>query len=609
MANVTGPTSSTDTAIARWNGTSGTVIEDSTVTVDGSGNLSGVASLAGSVTTTTQSPGDNSTNLATTAYADAAGLQGPVRYVTSAALPNSPTYNNGTAGVGATLTDSGMHVLVVDSENVSAVGSRVLVMNQASDFQNGIYYLSTAGVAGVTPWVLTRSTDYNTPAKINNHDVIVAAGGFQSTFSWIMYTPVTTIGTDPIDFQIIGVPMVIGGGQILVGAASTGVATSVTMSGDVTISDTGETTIKPSVNLTGFPTTTTVSQGNSSTQIASTAYVDTAVSAITAGLDARPSCRVATTAALTATYSNGSSGVGATLTNSGTQAAISIDGVSLAANDRVLVKNQATAAQNGIYTVTTVGSGSTNWVLTRATDFNAASGTGVVEGAFTVIEEGTTLFGTFWIETGAGPFTIGTTAITFTQLQLTNAPTTAHPTYQYLTSGSSATYTTPANCTAIHVEAWGGGGGGNGATTGGGAGGDTIFNSVHAKGGGGGTTGTTGSAGGTGGTGSASYRRAGGNGGNGGTGLFGGAGTNGLGGAGTWESGDAKANSGAGGGGADNAGICEGSGGAGEYFILDITSPAATYTYTIGAAGSAGTGGSPASGKGGSGFIMVTEYY
>ncbi len=132
------------------------------------------------------------------------------------------------------------------------------------------------------------------------------------------------------------------------------------------------------------------------------------------------------------------SGVGATLTNSGTQAAISIDGVSLAANDRLLVKNQATAAQNGIYKVTTVGSGSTNWVLTRTTDFNTAADTGVVEGAFTIIEEGTSNAGTFWIETGAGPFTIGTTAITFTQLQVTNAPTTAHPTYQYLTNSCSS---------------------------------------------------------------------------------------------------------------------------------------------------------------------------
>jgi hypothetical protein len=72
MANVTGPTSSTDTAIARWNGTSGTVIQDSTVTIDGSGNVVGVVSLAGSVTTTTQSQGDNSANIATTAYVDTA---------------------------------------------------------------------------------------------------------------------------------------------------------------------------------------------------------------------------------------------------------------------------------------------------------------------------------------------------------------------------------------------------------------------------------------------------------------------------------------------------------------------------------------------------------
>jgi hypothetical protein len=214
-------------------------------------------------------------------------------------------------------------------------------------------------------------------------------------------------------------PIILTDSHIIVGNSSN-VGADVAMSGDVTIDDTGMTTIKTNVALAGSPTTTTQSAGDSSTKIATTAFVSTSISALTAGLDAHPSCRVATTAALTATYSNGSSGVGATLTNSGTQAAISIDGVSLAASNRVLVKNQATAAQNGIYTVTTVGSGATNWVLTRATDFNTASATGVEEGAFTVIEEGTALFGTLWIETGQGPFTIGTTAITFTQLQVTN---------------------------------------------------------------------------------------------------------------------------------------------------------------------------------------------
>ena len=76
----------------------------------------------------------------------------------------------------------------------------------------------------------------------------------------------------------------------------------------------------------------------------------------------------ATTANLTATYDNGTFGVGATLTNSSTQAAFGIDGLTPIAGSRILVKDQTTTAQNGIYTVTVVGDGSTNWVLTRATD-------------------------------------------------------------------------------------------------------------------------------------------------------------------------------------------------------------------------------------------------
>lgn len=76
-------------------------------------------------------------------------------------------------------------------------------------------------------------------------------------------------------------------------------------------------------------------------------------------------CVVATTQSLSATYSNGTSGVGATLTfNGATQAAIQIDGVTLSVNNRVLVKNQD-PRYNGMYRVTNIGSASTNWVLTR----------------------------------------------------------------------------------------------------------------------------------------------------------------------------------------------------------------------------------------------------
>lgn len=120
-------------------------------------------------------------------------------------------------------------------------------------------------------------------------------------------------------------------------------------------------------------------------------YVDD----VAQGLNVHPSVIAATTANLTATYSNGTAGVGATLTNSGTQVALTLDGVSLSTSDRVLVKNQTTAAQNGIYVVTTVGSGSTNWVLTRATDFDNAAEIG--GGDFTFVEQGATYNNTGWV--------------------------------------------------------------------------------------------------------------------------------------------------------------------------------------------------------------------
>ena len=64
------------------------------------------------------------------------------------------------------------------------------------------------------------------------------------------------------------------------------------------------------------------------------------------------------------------SGVGATLTNSGAQAALTIDNVAMAVTNRVMVRLQTAGEHNGVYTVTNIGSGSTNWVLTRATDAN-----------------------------------------------------------------------------------------------------------------------------------------------------------------------------------------------------------------------------------------------
>jgi hypothetical protein len=154
---------------------------------------------------------------------------------------------------------------------------------------------------------------------------------------------------------------------------------------------------------------TSVAEPTQSSDAATKNYVD----AVKTGLDVKDSVRTTTTANLTATYSNGASGVGATLTNAGTQAALTIDSIVLATNDRVLVKDQTTGLQNGFYVVTNTGSASTNWVLTRSLD--ADQNTEITPGAFTFVEEGTIGNDNGYVCTNVGSITIGTTAISFVQ--------------------------------------------------------------------------------------------------------------------------------------------------------------------------------------------------
>ena len=137
-------------------------------------------------------------------------------------------------------------------------------------------------------------------------------------------------------------------------------------------------------------------------------YVDS----VAQGVDIKLSCRVATTSALpTVTYANGSSGVGATLTASSV-GILTVDGIATIQGDRILVKNQASDFQNGIYTVTTAGTAGVAFVLTRATDLDVAA---EFPSSFTFIEEGTVNADSGWVCTTNAPVTVGTTSITFSQ--------------------------------------------------------------------------------------------------------------------------------------------------------------------------------------------------
>lgn len=175
---------------------------------------------------------------------------------------------------------------------------------------------------------------------------------------------------------------------------------TVALANDVTIPN--NLTITGTTTLSGAPT-----QAN---HAATKAYVDNTA----AGLNFHAPVAAATTANLTATYNNGTSGVGATLTNSGSNEALSIDGYSLSLNQRVLVKNQTTGSQNGLYYVSTVGDGSTPWVLTRATDADNSPAGEIAYGDFCFIQNGGQAGYGFIVNT-TGTITIGTTAIAYVQ--------------------------------------------------------------------------------------------------------------------------------------------------------------------------------------------------
>lgn len=167
-------------------------------------------------------------------------------------------------------------------------------------------------------------------------------------------------------------------------------------------------------------TTGTISTApTSGTDIANKTYVDSLVST---AVHFHTPVRVESPDSagnLNATYNNGTAGVGATLTNAGTQAALVIDGVTLSVADRVLIYNQTDATQNGVYTVTNTGSGSTNWVLTRATDadtYEVSSPDGLSAGSTFFVTSGDTGAGETYTCNTTGVITFGTTAINFVQI-------------------------------------------------------------------------------------------------------------------------------------------------------------------------------------------------
>jgi hypothetical protein len=164
--------------------------------------------------------------------------------------------------------------------------------------------------------------------------------------------------------------------------------------------------------------------------LATKQYVDS----VTAAINFHAPVQRATTAALTGTYNNGTSGVGATFTLTAT-GRLSIDGGNVSTNDRVLLKNQTTDLQNGIYVVTNQGGAGVSAVLTRATDYNTTEEVSNGDVVFTIA--GTQNTGVTFVNTSTNPVTIGTTSITFSTYTSASLPSqTGNAGYFLTTDGT-----------------------------------------------------------------------------------------------------------------------------------------------------------------------------
>ena len=169
-------------------------------------DITSIALTTGTITTAPSSSND----IVNKSYADsiASGINfhAACNYATTAALPAN-TYNNGSSGIGATLTAAAVGTLTIDGYTftISDVGLRILVKNEVTGANNGAYTLTQAGTA-LLPYILTRATDYDSSGSgINEIDqgdlFLVLSGTTNANTSWVQQTPLPiTVGTTALVF-------------------------------------------------------------------------------------------------------------------------------------------------------------------------------------------------------------------------------------------------------------------------------------------------------------------------------------------------------------------------------------------------------------------------
>lgn len=323
----------------------------------------------------------------------------------------------GTGLTGGPITSTG--TISIDSTVATLTGTQTFTNKSISGASNTFTNIPNSGLT-------------NSSITINGN--AVSLGG--STTVTASTTSTLTIGTglsgtsfdgsSPVTIAIDSTVATLTGTQTFTNksiSGSTNTFTNIPNSGltnsSVTIGSTAISLGGTSLTLAGLTSVTLTQDPVLDLQAATKQYVDTLVAS---GVHFHQPVRVESPTNLNATYNQpggAGDGVGATLTNAGTQAALVIDGVTLSVNDRVLIYTQTTQTQNGVYVVTDVGSVSTNWVLTRSTDtdtYGLTSPNTLGEGSTFFVQQGTTGAGETYTCNTTGVIVFGATNITFAQI-------------------------------------------------------------------------------------------------------------------------------------------------------------------------------------------------
>jgi len=315
-------------------------------------------------------------------------IAGGIIYGNGAGLFNVPSQQGGT--VNFVKAGTGIHVTLNGTTTTNPItASGTLALNADQSFGtvsatsfvlsgSGALITDTSATALVTALSATMAT------SINNSNTNITANA--NAITALSATMATSIDNTNTNLTALSATMAtsIANHMPLAGGTFTG---AVTLNAD------------PATNL----------------QPATKQYVDNLTAA---ALHFHEAVRLESPVNLNATYNNGTAGVGATLTNAGTQAALVIDGVAAVVADRVLIYQQTDQTQNGVYVVTDIGSGSTNWVLTRSSDTDTSGDSdanSLDEGSYFFVSEGDTGAGESYVCNTQGTITFGTTNITFIQ--------------------------------------------------------------------------------------------------------------------------------------------------------------------------------------------------